>query len=145
MAPGPLDQALVAHRLTPRPSSAMAAHRSLLPRQLIRPQGPSAAQITRTRDGPLVRQSRRTIRPMRMRIPSSPRRHPPGPRRAADGSAEGGGDAAVRLPDLLRQAVELGQVFLAVCDLLPPPAEVDGEQPLEISGCDVAALEVELL
>ena len=40
---------------------------------------------------------------------------------------------------------ELGQVLLAVCDLLPPPADVDGEQPLEISGCDVAALEVEFL
>src|SRR6185369_9678084 len=83
---------------------------------------------------------------MRRRWPSSLRGHRSMPAPwSANRSAEGGGDAAVRFPDLLRQAVELGQVLLAVCDLLPPPADVDGEQPLEISGCDVAALEVELL
>ena len=66
-------------------------------------------------------------------------------RRRTHLSAEGGSDAAMRLPDFLGQAAELGEVLLAVCDLLPPPRDVDGEQLLEICGRDVTALEVELL
>ena len=65
--------------------------------------------------------------------------------RRTPASVEGRSDAAVRLPDLLGQAAELGEVLLAVCDLLPPPRDVDGEQPPEIGGRDVTALEVELL
>ena len=42
-------------------------------------------------------------------------------------SVEGRGDTAVRLPNLLRQTLELGQVLLPVCDLLPPARDVDTE------------------
>jgi hypothetical protein len=57
---------------------------------------------------------------------------------------EGRGDAAVRLPDLLGQAVELGEVLLAVV-ISCRHRGVDDGQPPEIGGRDVTAFEVELL
>src|SRR5215218_3671382 len=58
---------------------------------------------------------------------------------------ERGGDPAVRLPDFLRQVREGRQVLLAVGHLLPPALSVDGEQPLEVTGSQVDASEVELV
>src|SRR6266516_2717142 len=58
---------------------------------------------------------------------------------------EGGGDAAVGLPDLLGQAGELLQVLLAVLHLLLPPRCVDGEDRLEFVRRGGEAVEVELV
>src|SRR5690606_28744726 len=58
---------------------------------------------------------------------------------------ECGGDAAVRLPDLLGQAVELLEVLLAEADLLLPARHVDAEHGVEVVGADLQTLEEQLL
>src|SRR5688500_15274916 len=58
---------------------------------------------------------------------------------------ERGGDPAMRLPDLLRQPRELGEVLLAIAHLLPPAGDVDAEDPVEVLGAHVDALQLELL
>ena len=55
------------------------------------------------------------------------------------------GHPSVRLPDLLGEPLELGQVLLAVGHLLLPARDVDGEDRLQVLGRDVDALEVELV
>src|SRR5215475_5934823 len=60
-------------------------------------------------------------------------------------SAELFGDAAVRLPDLRGQAVELGQVGIAEAHPLPPAGDVDGEQLVQVAIVDRQAVQVELV
>ncbi len=61
-------------------------------------------------------------------------------------SVEGGGDAAVRLPDLLGQVVELRQVLLAVLHLLPPARRRRCERIVSRSSGGMSTpLEVEFL
>ena len=51
----------------------------------------------------------------------------------------------MRIPDLIGQTVELGQVLLTVPHLAAPPFGVDRKDLVQILGCDIDAVEVQLL
>jgi hypothetical protein len=51
----------------------------------------------------------------------------------------------VRVPDLLGQPVELGEVLFATHDLLAPSFDVDREDLVEVLGGDLDPVEVELV